>query len=84
VARSEAPFPERGTAGGPAELRAFLQAHFDRGVCMDLNRKQVSRDRVIWTARGVLGGAGDDLVWGRCEVLFRYGTAVELNLGAVG
>jgi NTE family protein len=84
VARSDAPFPERGTAGGPAELRAFLQAHFDSGVCMDLNRKQVSRDRVIWTARGVLGGAGDDLVWGRCEVLFRDGTAVELNLGAVG
>ena len=84
MARSAAPFPERDAVGGPAELQAFLQAHFDSGVCMDLNRKQVSRDRVIWTARGVLGGADDDLVWGRCEVLFRDGTAVELKLGAVG
>lgn len=83
VAHSAAPFPERRAVGGPAELEVFLQAHFDSGVCMDLNRKQVSRDRVIWTARGVLGGGRPDLGWGRCEVLFRGGKVVELYLGAV-
>lgn len=80
-ARSTAPFSERSAAGGPAQLQPFLQAHFDSGVCMDLSRKQVSRDRVTWTARGLVGGQADP-VWGRCEVLFRDGQVTDLELGA--
>ena len=50
-------------------------------VRMDLNHKQVVRDRVTWTARGQIeqGGAA---VEGRCEVTFAGETVTRLQLGA--
>lgn len=78
---STAPFPERGPVRARPELRDFLRTHFASGVCMDLNRKQVTGDRVTWTAQGVVDGAGD-VVRGTCEVTFRGALATRLHLGA--
>lgn len=81
-ARSAAPFAERGPVRGRAMLHRFLRDHFSSGVRMDLSRKQVSRDRVTWTARGVVPNT-DDIVRGQCEVIFRDGTITSLRLGDV-
>jgi NTE family protein len=77
---STAPFPEQGPVRARPELRDFLRAHFASGVCMDLNRKQVTGDRVTWTAQGVVGGGGD-VVHGTCEVTFRGSVATRIHLG---
>ena len=80
-AHSSAPFPERGPVRGRAEVHRFLLDHFASAVRMDLNHKQVVRDRVTWTARGQIeqGGAA---VEGRCEVTFAGETVTRLQLGA--
>ena len=80
-AHSSAPFPERGPVRGRAEVHRFLLDHFASAVRMDLNHKQVVRDRVTWTARGQIeqGGAA---VEGRCEVTFTGETVTHLQLGA--
>ena len=56
-----APRPRSPSAARCAARRRstdFLCDHFASGVCMDLSRKQVVRDHVTWTARGVVDGAG--------------------------
>ena len=77
-AHSSAPFPERGPVRGRAEVHQFLLDHFASAVRMDLNHKQVVRDRVTWTARGQIeqGGAA---VEGRCEVTFTGETVTHLQ-----
>lgn len=76
---STAPFADRAPVRGRPELRRFLADHFTSGVRMDLNRKQVTRDHVTWTARGTAGDADD--VWGTCEITFRDCAIVGLRLG---
>jgi hypothetical protein len=80
---SSAPFPERGPVRGQAAIYDFLCDHFASGVCMDLSRKQVTRDHVTWTARGVVDGTGA-VVRGTCEVTFRGPVATSLVLGSRG
>jgi NTE family protein len=80
---SSAPFPERGPVHGQAAIYDFLCDHFASGVCMDLSRKQVTRDHVTWTARGVVDGTGA-VVRGTCEVTFRGPVATSLVLGSRG
>jgi len=82
-ARSGAPFPERGPVRGQTAIHDFLRDHFASGVCMDLSRKQVTRDHVTWTARGVVDGTGA-VVRGTCEVTFRGQVATSLVLGDSG
>jgi hypothetical protein len=48
---------------------------------MDLNRKQVVRDHVTWTASGEVEPGGG-AVEGRCEVTFDGRTVTDLRLGA--
>jgi NTE family protein len=80
-ADSSAPFPERGPVRGRTEVHRFLQDHFASAVCMDLNRKQVVRDHVTWTAQGQVEQGGP-AVEGRCEVTFAGETVTRLRLGA--
>jgi NTE family protein len=80
-ADSAAPFPAHGPARGRAEVRRFLQDHFASAVCMDLNRKQVVRDHVTWTAHGQVEQGGP-AVEGRCEVTFDGSTVTRIRLGA--
>jgi hypothetical protein len=48
---------------------------------MDLNRKQVVRDQVTWTAHGQVEQGGP-AVEGRCEVTFAADALTRLRLGA--
>jgi NTE family protein len=80
-AHSSPPFPERGPVRGHAEVRRFVSDHFASGVCMDLSRKQVVRDHVVWTAYGQVEPGGP-AVRGRCEVTFDGRTVTDLRLGA--
>jgi NTE family protein len=79
-ADSSAPFPERGPVRGRAEVHRFLEDHFASAVCMDLNRKQVVRDHVTWTAHGQVEQGGP-AVEGRCEVTFVGPTVTRIRLG---
>jgi NTE family protein len=79
-AQSTQPFRDRGPVRGQPELHRFLADHFASGVCMDLNRKQVTRERVTWTARGAASAGDTDDVWGTCEVTFRDGAIIGLRL----
>jgi hypothetical protein len=62
-------------------VHRFLQDHFASAVCMDLNRKQVVRDQVTWTAQGPVEHGGPALE-GRCEVTFDGEAITRLRLGA--
>jgi hypothetical protein len=47
---------------------------------MDLNRKQVVRDHVTWTARGQVEQGGPP-VEGQCDITFARKTVTHLRLG---
>lgn len=77
---SFAPFPERGPVRG-REVHEFVE-RLCREARMDLTRKQLAGDRVVWTV--VRAADADAAAPGRAEAEFRDGRIVRLRLVGVG
>ena len=85
---SAPPFPQHGPSHGLAAASQFLREHVIGKIHMDLNRKQIARDRVTWTMRtrptSSGSGAGDvtaDRIRGYAEAQFNDGRVTSLRLG---
>jgi NTE family protein len=85
---SAPPFSPHGPSRGPAAARPFLHEHLTAEIRVDPTRKQIARDRVVWTVRTSGGpslpGGGDPVgnkVRGRAEAQFSDGRITSLRLG---
>jgi NTE family protein len=78
---AERPFPGAGRYEGHAQIRAFFRQLTAGPVELDLTRKQVAGDGVVWTFR-VRGGDESPPVPGRAEANFEGGLVSRLSLTA--
>jgi NTE family protein len=76
---SAPPFPDRGRLRGRRQIGQFVRQHLTTGLHVDPTRKQVARDRVIWTVQAHRDGGAP--VLGRAEAEFRAGRVAALRLG---
>jgi NTE family protein len=76
---STEPFPEAGPIRGVSEVGAFVDEHLSTAI-IDLTRKQVARDRVIWTVKTAAGNSGAP-ARGRAEVALSRGRITSLKFG---
>jgi NTE family protein len=77
---SSTPFPStRGASRGAESIRAFVAKHLSGDVVIDLTRKQVAKDRVVWTVRRQQG-TRRDAVRGVAQADFRHGKITALHL----
>ncbi len=76
---AEAPFAP-GTHRGPRQLRRFVEDQLFALTGVDPTRKQVARDRVVWTVRGRADGE-EAARSGRAEAEFRDGRIARLRVG---
>jgi NTE family protein len=79
---SSAPFPMTGRYSGSSRIRPFVTDHLARDVHVDLTRKQIAQNGVVWRVRKP-AGEGADRVEGLAEAVFRGGKIETLHLGAV-
>jgi NTE family protein len=79
---SSAPFPGRGPYKGRARIRSFVTEYLAEDVRMDLTKKQVARNWVVWTVRADTGGKPGTRAGGVVEVEFREGKIKTLRLRA--
>lgn len=78
---SSPPFPQRGPARGLEAIRAFVVDHLAPDLALDLNRKQVTGSRVVWTV-SLNGRDASPPREGRVEAEFRGDQVVALRLKA--
>ncbi len=76
----EAPFTGQGTHTGSAAIRRFVGERLAADVRLDLNHKQVARERVTWSVRVRREGLDD--LHGRAEATLVDGRVTVLRLGA--
>src|SRR5215208_6851496 len=79
---SSAPFPEAGSYKGRVQIQPFVAKHMAEEVRVDLTKKQVARDGVAWTVRGLTGDGRSDRSEGTAEGEFREGKIKALRLSA--
>ncbi len=78
--RSSAPFPDWGPTHDPKQVAAFLEQHLG-GLELDVTRKQLARERIVWTLR-TLPDASGARARGQVEVTLRAGKIDALILGS--
>jgi NTE family protein len=74
---SRAPFPEHGPVEGREAIRRFLRAHLDGHITIDVTRKQLAGDSVVWSARWQRGGP---VLRGEIEAKFSGDRVADLTL----
>src|SRR3712207_2296075 len=79
---SSAPFPGRGPYKGRARIRSFVSEYLAEEVRMDLTKKQVARNGVVWTVRAATGDKPGNWVEGVVEAAFWGGKIKALHLRA--
>ena len=79
---SSAPFPEAGSYKGRVQIQPFVAKHMAEEVRVDLTKKQVARDGVAWTVRGLTGDGRSNRSEGTAEGEFREGKIKALRLSA--
>ena len=79
---SSAPFPVRGPYKDKARIRSFVTEYLAEEVRMDLTKKQVARDGVVWTVRSVTGDKPANWGEGLVEARFTEGKVKSLRLSA--
>jgi NTE family protein len=79
---SSAPFPVRGPYKDKARIRSFVTEYLAEEVRMDLTKKQVARDGVVWTVRPVTGDKPANWGEGLVEARFTEGKVKSLRLSA--
>ncbi|MBV8945506.1 MAG: patatin-like phospholipase family protein [Solirubrobacterales bacterium] len=77
--RSTDPFPEAGPTRGAGDVHTFIDEHLSNAI-IDLTRKQVARDRVIWTVKTCAKSSGAP-TRGRAEIALTAGRITSLTLG---
>jgi NTE family protein len=77
--RSQAPFPEHGPVEGRDAIRQFLRAHLGGHITIDVTRKQLAGDSVVWSARWQQARSANP-VRGEIEARFRGDRVVDLTL----
>jgi NTE family protein len=77
---SAEPFPEAGPTKGLGPVRAFIDEHLSSAI-IDLTRKQVVRDRVIWTVKTSHPRSSGAPARGRAEIALADGRITSLTLG---
>ena len=77
--RSTEPFPETGPLRGVGDVGAFIDQHSSSAI-IDLTRKQVARERVIWTVKTSSNNSGKR-TRGRAEIALSAGRITNLLLG---
>jgi NTE family protein len=78
---SSPPFPDSGVYRGKEEIHRFLQGHMGEDVYIDLTKKQVARNRVIWAGRVYLNEDSSAWAEGTAEAEFRGEKIKFLHLG---
>ena len=79
---SSAPFLEAGSYKGREQIQPFVAKHMAEEVRVDLTKKQVARDGVAWTVRGLTDDGRSDRSEGTAEGEFREGKIKALHLSA--
>ena len=74
------PFRERGRYRGVSQIRRFLANTLLKELTVDLTRKQLARDKVVWAVR--VHGAGAARVEGPAEAVFDEDKIATFRLGA--
>jgi NTE family protein len=77
--RSSAPFPDWGPTRDVASVAAFLRAHLGH-LMVDVTRKQVARERIVWTLRTPPDASGSR-GRGQAQVTLSEGRVDSLSLG---
>src|SRR5215208_930293 len=79
---SSAPFLEAGSYKGREQIQPFVAKHMAEEVRVDLTKKQVARDGVAWTVRGLTDDGRSDRSEGTAEGEFREGKIKAFPLSA--
>jgi Patatin-like phospholipase len=79
---SSSPFPEQEPLLGRSQIRRFVIDHLTEDVTVDLNRKQVARNRVTWRV-SVHGRDPQHRVQGVAEAVFKDRQIIAFRLDGV-
>jgi NTE family protein len=77
---STQPFPDAPATRGADHAGAFLKEHL-AALVVDATRKQVARDRVVWSLKARSGSAPASRARGQAEITLRAGKIATLRLG---
>ena len=79
---SSGPFPKSGSYSGRSRIRPFVTEHLARDVRVDLTKKQIAQNGVVWKVRTSTGVESEDRVAGVAEAILRGSEIESLRLGA--
>ena len=78
---SSGPFPKSGSYSGRSRIRPFVTEHLARDVRVDLTKKQIAQNGVVWKVRTSTGVESEDRVAGVAEAILRGSEIESLRLG---
>jgi NTE family protein len=77
---SSAPFPDHGPVAGADQVGSVVSQLLRRGIVMDATKKQVARDRIVWTVRAQSKRSASR-VHGQAAITIQAGKIASLQLG---